>query len=83
MNWVEALKRSLSVFVVLYKEGIRKKLIKIMIFLNFVFFIMSIGQNIISLGIYMINMHYLYNYLKMQYPEEGLKAKDRYEDLTR
>lgn len=83
MNVIEVLKRSLSIFIILYRKEIRKKMIKIMILLNFIFFIMSIGQNIISVCIYLINMHYLYNYLKKEYPEEAFKIKDRYKDVIR
>ena len=81
MNSIKALKRSLSVFVVLYRQEIRKKLIKLMILMNFAFFIMSIGQNVISVFVFLLNMHYLYNYLKSEYPEEGLKLKDRFKGI--
>jgi len=49
--------------------------------LNFLFFVMSVGQNVISMFIFILNMHYLYNYLKNEYPDEGLKLKDRFKDM--
>ena len=81
MNRLEGLKRTISVALVLYRKDIRKKMIKLMIFLNFLFFIMSVGQNIISMFIFILNMHYLYNYLKKEYPEENIKGKDRFKDM--
>jgi len=83
MNIFESLKRALSVFVVLYRVEIRRKLIKVMILLNFLFFVMSVGQNVISMFIFILNMHYLYNYLKSEYPDEGLKVKDRFKDMIK
>jgi len=81
MNRLEGLKRTISVALVLYREDIRKKMIKLMIFLNFLFFIMSVGQNIVSMFIFILNMHYLYNYLKKEYPEESIKVKDRFKGM--
>jgi len=83
MNIFESVKRALSVFVVLYRVEIRRKLIKVMILLNFLFFVMSVGQNVISMFIFILNMHYLYNYLKSEYPDEGLKTKDRFKDMIK
>jgi len=81
MNIIEDLKRALTVFIVLYRVEIRRKLIKVMILLNFLFFVMSVGQNVISMFIFILNMHYLYNYLKSEYPDEGFKVKDRFKDM--
>ena len=83
MNIIESVKRTLSVFVVLYRVEIRRKLIKVMILLNFLFFVMSVGQNVISMFIFILNMHYLYNYLKSEYPDESLKVKDRFKDMIK
>lgn len=81
MNIIEDLKRTLAVVIVLYRVEIRRKLIKVMILLNFLFFVMSVGQNVVSMFIFILNMHYLYNYLKSEYPDEGFKMKDRFKDL--
>jgi len=79
----ESLKRALSVYVVLYRVEIRRKLLKVMILLNFIFFIMSVGQNVVSMFIFILNMHYLNNYLQKEYPDEGLKIKDRFKDMIK
>ena len=81
MNVIVDLKKALAVIVVLYRVEIRRKMIKVMILLNFMFFIMSVGQNVVSMFIFVLNMHYLNNYLQKEYPDEGFKVKDRFKDL--
>ena len=81
MNVIVDLKKALAVIVVLYRVEIRRKMIKVMILLNFMFFIMSVGQNVVSMFIFVLNMHYLNNYLQKEYPDEGFKIKDRFKDL--
>ena len=81
MNILEDVKKTLAVIVVLYRVEIRRKLIKVMILLNFIFFVMSVGQNVVSMFIFILNMHYLNNYLLKEYPDEGFKVKDRFKDM--
>ena len=83
MNILEDFKKMLAVLVVLYRVEIRRKLLKVMILLNFIFFVMSVGQNVVSMFIFILNMHYLNNYLQKEYPDEGLKIKDRFKDVIR
>lgn len=81
MNRLEKLKRSLFVATIMYRKEIRKKLLKIVILLNFVLFFISIMNNMPSMILFVLNMFYLYNYLTKEYPEEGFKKKDRYEGI--
>ena len=83
MNILIDFKKMLAVLVVLYRVEIRRKLLKVMILLNFIFFVMSVGQNVVSMFIFILNMHYLNNYLQKEYPDEGLKIKDRFKDMIK
>jgi len=81
MNRLEQLKRSLFVATIMYRKEIRKKLLKIIILLNFVLFFTSVMNNMPSMVLFILNMYYLYNYLKKEYPEEGFKKKDRFKGM--
>lgn len=82
MNRLERLKRSLFVATIMYRKEIRKKLLKIIIIFNFVLFFFAVINNMPSMVLFILNMYYLYNYLKSEYPEEGLKQKDRYKGMN-
>lgn len=83
MNRLEKLKRCWFVVNVMYRKEIRKKLLKIVVLLNGILLFVSILDNMPSMVLFMLNMYYLYNYLKSEYPEEGLKIKDRYEGIIK
>lgn len=83
MNKFEELKRSLFVGTVMYRKEIRKKLLKIIVVLNGVLFFIAIMNNQPSMILFLLNMYYLFNYMKSEYPETTLKSKDRFKDLDK
>ena len=83
MNKLEELKRSLFVGTVMYRREIRKKLLKIIVVLNGVLFFIAIMNNQPSMVLFLLNMYYLFNYMKSEYPESKLKTKDRFEGMEK
>lgn len=81
MNRLEKLKRSLFVASIMYRKEIRKKLLKILIILNGVLLFTSIMNNLPSMVLFLLNMFYLYKYLKIEYPDKGIKKKERYKGI--
>ncbi|MBA7490191.1 hypothetical protein ES702_00726 [subsurface metagenome] len=81
MNKLEKLKRCWFVVNIVYRKEIRKKLLKVLIVFNGILLFMSILNNMPSMVLFLLNMYYLYNYLKYEYPEEGLKIKDRFKGM--
>jgi len=83
MSRFEELKRSLFVGTVMYRKEIRKKLLKIIVVLNGVLFFIAVMNNQPSMVLFILNMYYLFNYMKNEYPESTLKSKDRYKDMDK
>ena len=83
MSRFEELKRSLFVGTVMYRKEIRKKLLKIIVVLNGVLFFIAIMNNQPSMILFLLNMYYLFNYMKSEYPETTLKSKDRYDGMEK
>lgn len=81
MNRLEKLKRSLFVGSIMYRKEIRKKLLKIIILLNGVLFFISLMNNMPSMVLFVLNMFYLYKYMKSEYLDVGIKKKDRYNGI--
>ena len=73
------LKNSLTIGFIAYRVEIRKFVLKILLVVNMVMFILAFLGNMPSMLLYILNMYYLYNYMKGEYPDTKLKVKDRYE----
>ena len=81
MNRLERLKKSLFVGSIMYRKEIRKKMLKIIILLNGVLFFISLMNNMPSMVLFVLNMFYLYKYMKSEYPDAGIKKKERYKGI--
>lgn len=73
------LKKSLTIGFIAYRIEIRKFVLKFLLVVNMVMFILAFLNNMPSMLLYILNIYYLYKYMKEQYPDTKLKAKDRYE----
>ena len=73
------LKNSLTIGFIAYRIEIRRFVLKFLLVVNMVMFILAFLGNMPSMLLYILNMYYLYKYMKEQYPDTGLKVKDRYE----
>ena len=73
------LKSSLTIGFIAYRIAIRKFVLKFLLVVNMVMFLLAFLDNMPSMLLYILNMYYLYKYMKEQYPEKGVKVKDRYQ----
>ncbi len=76
------LKNILNISIIAYRGEIRKFILKILLIVNMIMFILAFLNNMPSMILYLLNIFYLYNYMKDQYPDTKLKARDRYEAST-
>ena len=73
------LKNSLTIGFIAYRVEIRKFVLKFLLVVNMIMFILAFLGNMPSMLLYILNMYYLYNYMKQQYPvAKKTKIKDRY-----
>ena len=73
------LKKSLTIAFIAYRKEIRKFVLKFLLVVNMVMFLIAFMNNMPSMVLYILNMYYLYNYMKEQYPDKSVKMKDRYQ----
>jgi len=74
------LKNSLTIGFIAYRKEIRKFVLKFLLVVNMIMFLIAFLDNMPSMLLYILNMYYLYNYMKEQYPDTKMKVKDRYGD---
>jgi len=74
------LKKSLTIAFIAYRKEIRKFVLKFLLVVNMIMFLIAFLDNMPSMLLYILNMYYLYNYMKEQYPDTKMKVKDRYGD---
>lgn len=72
------LKRILNIGIIAYRGEIRKFILKGLLVLNMIMFIIAFLDNMPSMILYMLNVFYLYKYMRNQYPVNGIKMKERY-----
>ena len=72
------LKNSLTIGFIAYRVEIRKFVLKFLLVVNMIMFLIAFLDNMPSMLLYILNMYYLYNYMKEQYPDTKMKVKDRY-----
>ena len=73
------LKNSLTIGFIAYRIEIRKFVLKFLLVVNMIMFILAFLNNMPSMLLYILNIYYLYKYMKEQYPDTKLKEKDRYQ----
>lgn len=77
----EKFKSTALVGYIAYWKKIRKGILKLIVIINAVLFMLALWNNIPSMVLYLFNMHFLYKYYIKEYPEEGLKRKDRFKGI--
>ena len=73
------LDRIVNIGMVAYRKEIRKFILKILLMLNMIMFLIAFLDNLPSMILFMLNVFYLYKYMKNQYPESKIKMKERYD----
>lgn len=73
------LDRIVNIGMVAYRKEIRKFILKILLMLNMIMFLIAFLDNLPSMILFMLNVFYLYKYMKNQYPEPKIKMKERYD----
>lgn len=78
----DRMKTTFTIGFIAYRIELRKLFIKLIILLNAGLCILSVWNNMPSMVIFFINVIYLLKYYHIEYPETGIKKKDRFKDLT-
>ena len=78
-NRLTKLKRILPIGIIAYRKEIRKFVLKVLLVLNMVMFLIAFLDNMPSMVLFMLNVFYLYQFMKNQYPESKVKMKERYQ----
>ena len=78
-NRLDRLKRILPIGIIAYRKEIRKFILKVLLMLNMIMFIIAFLDNMPSMVLYLLNVFYLYQFMKNQYPVIKVKEKERYQ----